>query len=91
MSVTQNSLVSRSLEELSIREDEESQHEVIKDVAGMVFIGTQKSSFAFNCDLSISFFFQLIRRIKRNKCHTSNICSRHVVFPRCKNQSTGRA
>ena len=42
-----NSLVSRSLENLSIQEDEDSQHEVIKDVAGMVFIGTTNIIFFF--------------------------------------------
>lgn len=45
--MAQNSLVSRSLEELSNQEDEDSQHEVIKDVAGMVFIGTTKIIFFF--------------------------------------------
>ena len=43
--MAQKSLVSRSLEELSIEEDEDSQHEVIKDVAGMVFIGTNINLF----------------------------------------------
>jgi hypothetical protein len=43
--VAQNSLVSRSLEELSIQEDEDSQHEVIKDVACMAFIGTTEIIF----------------------------------------------
>ena len=44
--MAQNSLVSRSLEELSIKEDEDS-HEVIKDVASMVFIGTLKTILFF--------------------------------------------
>jgi hypothetical protein len=42
--MAQNSLVSCSLEDLSVKEDEDidSQHEVIKDVAGMVFLGKTK-------------------------------------------------
>ena len=54
--MAQNSLVSRSLEELSIEEDEDSQQEVIKDVAGMVFIGTSIILF-FLIVTYISFFF----------------------------------